>query len=154
MQIDHHKTLPCLKVSPKNSHFLRKLRTKFLGIYCANETNIQCFFYDNSIGTAGPNKVIFLLNHLLTKLETENGKYNHLIVWSDNALGEWMWMLSLLDMINNPRFSLETAVSSDPVINSCSEYPLEEPESVTKTISCHLHMMAKGHLHMLNALNG
>ena len=81
LQIDYHKPLPCSKVSAKNSHFLRKLRTNPFGSYCANETNIHCFFYDDSIGTAGPNQVIFLLNHLLNKLETKNGKYNHLIVW-------------------------------------------------------------------------
>ena len=82
----------------------------------------------------------FLLNHLLNKFETKNGKYNHLKVRSDNALGQWMRMSSLLDMINNPRFSLETAIRRDPVINSCSQYPLEELQSMEKTISCHLQM--------------
>ena len=89
LQIDYHKTLPCPKVTVQNSHFLRKLRTNLLGIYCANETNIHCFFYDDSIGTAGPNEVISLLHHLLDKLETKYGKYDHLIVWSDNAPGQF-----------------------------------------------------------------
>ena len=88
LQIHYHKTLLCLEVSAQNSHFLSKLKTNFLGIYCANETNIHCFFYDDSICTAGPNEVISLLHHLLDKLRTKYGKYDHLIVWSDNAPGQ------------------------------------------------------------------
>lgn len=45
--------------------------------------------YDESIGSTGPNEVISLLDYLLTELERKFGKYDHLIVWSDNAPGQF-----------------------------------------------------------------
>ncbi|KAJ7391459.1 hypothetical protein OS493_018506 [Desmophyllum pertusum] len=56
LQLDYHKNLPCPKVSAQDSHYLRHLRTNLFGIYCANEDIIHCFFYDDSIGGAGPNE--------------------------------------------------------------------------------------------------
>jgi len=58
LQLDYHKTLPCPKVSAQDSHYSKKIRTSLLGIYCANEETIHCFFYDDSVGGAGPNEVI------------------------------------------------------------------------------------------------
>ena len=52
-------------------------------------------------------------------------------------------MSSLLDIINNPRFPLETAIDRDSVINNCFEYPLQELDNVTKTIPYSLHTMAE-----------
>ncbi len=89
LQLDYHKTLPCPKISAQDSHFLRKLRTNLLGIYCANEQHIHCFFYDDTIGGAGPNEVISSLNHLLNKLEAKYGRFDQLTLWSDNAPGQF-----------------------------------------------------------------
>lgn len=89
LQLDYHKNLPCPKVSAQDSHFLRKLRTNLLGIYCANEETIHCFFYDDSIGGAGPNEVISSLNHLLVTLQMKYGKFDQLTIWSDNAPGQF-----------------------------------------------------------------
>lgn len=88
LQLDYHKTFPCLKISAQDSHFLRKLWTNLLGIYCANEQNIHCFFYNDTIGGAGPNEVISSLNHLLNKLEAKYGKFDQLTLWSDYAPGQ------------------------------------------------------------------
>lgn len=89
LQLDYHKNLPSPKVSAQDSHYLRHLRTNLFGIYCANEDIIHCFFYDDSIGGAGPNEVISLLNHLLHNLQTKYGKFDQLIVWCDNSPGQF-----------------------------------------------------------------
>ncbi|KAL9961318.1 hypothetical protein ACROYT_G030232 [Oculina patagonica] len=91
LQLDYHKTLPCPKISAQDSHFLRKLRTNLLGIYCANEQHIHCFFYDGAIGGAGPNEVISSLNHLLNKLEAKYG--SHL----QNVEVHWMTLDMIMD---------------------------------------------------------
>ena len=88
LQLDYHKTLPCPKVSAQDSHYSRKLRTNLLGIYCANEETIHCFLYDDSIGGAGPNEVISLLNNLLDKMETKYGRFDQLTIWCDNSPGQ------------------------------------------------------------------
>ena len=89
LQLDYHKTLPCPKVSAQDSHYSRKLRTNLLGIYCANEETIHCFLYDDSIGGAGPNEVISLLNNLLYKMETKYGRFDQLTIWCDNSPGQF-----------------------------------------------------------------
>ena len=83
--MDFHKCLPTPKVTSQDWYYSKKLRTNLLGIYCANEGTINCFFYDETIGGVGPNEVISLLDYLLIQLENRLGKYDHLIVWSDNA---------------------------------------------------------------------
>ena len=88
-QLDYHKCLLTPKISAQDSHYLRKLRTNLLGIYCANEDIIHCFFYDDSVGGAGPNEVISLLNYQLRHFQEKHGKYDQLIVWSDNAPGQF-----------------------------------------------------------------
>ena len=64
---------------------LRGLKPTTLMFFCGNDDHIHCFMYDESIGSMGPNEVIPLLDYLLTELERTFGKYDHLIVWSDNA---------------------------------------------------------------------
>lgn len=88
-QLDYHKCLPTPKISAQDSHFSRKLRTNLLGIYCANEDILHCFFYDDSVGGAGPNEVISLLNYQLHRFQEKYGKFDQLIVWSDNAPGQF-----------------------------------------------------------------
>lgn len=89
LQLDYHKNLPSPKVSSQDCHYMRQLRTNLLGIYCANEDIMHCFFYDESISGSGPNQVISLLNHLLQILQTKYGKFQQLIVWCDNSPGQF-----------------------------------------------------------------
>jgi len=72
-------------VTSQDWFYSKKLRTNLLGIYCANESTINCFFYDESIGGAGPNEVISLLDYLIIQLENRLGKFDHIVIWSDNA---------------------------------------------------------------------
>ena len=83
--MDFHKRLPTPKLTSQDWYYSKKLRTNLFGIYCANEGTINCFLYDETIGGVGPNEVISLLDYLLIQLENRLGKFDHLIVWSDNA---------------------------------------------------------------------
>lgn len=85
LHLDFHKPLKTPKCPSQDSYYARKLRTQLLGIYCANEEIIYCFLYDDSIGGAGPNEVISLLDFLLSKLRNNLGHHDHLIVWCDNS---------------------------------------------------------------------
>lgn len=85
LHMDFHKPLQTPKVPAQDWYYQRKLRTNLLGIYCANEKVIHCFLYDDSIGGAGPNEVISLLDFLLNKLRDKLGPHDHLIVWCDNS---------------------------------------------------------------------
>ena len=58
-------------------------------MYCASDDHIYCFLYDETVGTTGPNEVISLLDHLLVELENKLGKHDHLIIWCDNAPGQF-----------------------------------------------------------------
>ena len=85
LQLDFDKSLKTPKLSAQDAYYCTRLRTHLLGIYCANDENINCFLYDETIGTAGPNEVISLLDYLLRQLEEKLGKHDHLILWTDNA---------------------------------------------------------------------
>ena len=60
-----------------------------MGIYCGNNETVYCFLYDETIGTTGPNEVISLLDYLLNVLEDELGMHDHIIIWCDNAPGQF-----------------------------------------------------------------
>ena len=85
VQMDYHKTLPTLKVTSQDWYYSRKLRTRLLGVYVANEDCLHCYFYDDTVAGAGPNEVISLLHSTLTKLTEQYGTFDQLIVWTDNA---------------------------------------------------------------------
>ena len=89
LQLDFDKTLKTPKVTSQDSYFCAKLKTHHLGMYCANDDHIYCFLYDETIGTTGPNEVISLLDYLLIQLENKLGKIDHLIIWCDNAPGQF-----------------------------------------------------------------
>ena len=89
LQLDFDKTLKTPKVSSQDSYFCAKLKTHHLGMYCASDDHIYCFLYDETVGTTGPNEVISLLDHLLLELENKLGKHDHLIIWCDNAPGQF-----------------------------------------------------------------
>ena len=85
LHLDFHKPLHTPKYPAQDSYYTKKVRTYLLGIYCANEEIIYSFLYDDSIGGAGPNEVISLLDYLLNKLRTSLGVHDQLIVWCDNS---------------------------------------------------------------------
>ena len=89
LQLDFDKTLKTPKVSSQDSYFSAKLKTHHLGMYCASDDHIYCFLYDETVGSTGPNEVISLLDHLLSELENKFGKHDHLIIWCDNAPGQF-----------------------------------------------------------------
>lgn len=89
LQLDFDKSLKTPKVSSQDAYYCTRLRTHHLGIYCANDENIHCFLYDETIGTTGPNEVISLMDYLLIQLENKLGKHDHLIIWCDNSPGQF-----------------------------------------------------------------
>lgn len=89
LQLDFDKTLKTPKVTSQDSYFCAKLKTHHLGMYCASDDHIYCFLYDETVGTTGPNEVISLLDYLLVQLENKLGKHDHLIIWCDNAPGQF-----------------------------------------------------------------
>lgn len=89
LQLDFDKSLKTPKVSSQDWYYSVKLRTHLLGIFCANDGTIYCFQYDETVGSTGPNEVISLLDFLLVQLERKLGKHDHLIVWCDNAPGQF-----------------------------------------------------------------
>ena len=96
LQLDFDKTLKTPKVSSQDSYFCAKLKTHHLGMYCASDDHIYCFLYDETVGTTGSNEVISLLDHLLSELENKFGKHDQLIIWCDNAPGQFTRMLLVL----------------------------------------------------------
>ena len=50
-----------------------------LGIYCANNGKIYCFYYNETTGTTGPNEAISLLDYLIQRLQNELRTHDHLI---------------------------------------------------------------------------
>ena len=89
LQMDFDKSLKTPKVSAQDSYYKLKLKTHQMGIYCANNETIHCFLYDETTGTTGPNEVISLLDYLLNVLEDALGKHDHIIIWCDNAPGQF-----------------------------------------------------------------
>ena len=89
LQMDFDKSLKTPKVSAQDSYYKLKLQTHQMGIYCANNETIHCFLYDETTGTTGPNEVISLLDYLLNVLEDALGKHEHIIIWCDNAPGQF-----------------------------------------------------------------
>lgn len=89
LQMDFDKSLKTPKVTAQDAYYKLKLKTHQMGIYCANNKTIHCFLYDETIGTTGPNEVISLLDYLLKILEGQLGKYDHIIIWCDNAPGQF-----------------------------------------------------------------
>ena len=87
--LDFDKSVKTPKVTSQDVYYSARLRTHHMGIYCFNNANIYCFFYDETVGTTGPNEVISLLDFLLAQLEEELGKHEHLIIWCDNAPGQF-----------------------------------------------------------------
>lgn len=85
LQMDFDKSLLTPKISAQDTYYSPRLRTYHMGIYCANDDNIHCFFYDESLASTGPNEVISLLDYLLLELDRKLGKHDHLIIWCDNA---------------------------------------------------------------------
>lgn len=90
LQLDFDKSLKSPKVLAQDAYYSARLRTQLLRIYCANNRKMYCFFfYDETTGTTGPNEVISLLDYLINRLQNELGRHDHLIIWSDNALGQF-----------------------------------------------------------------
>ena len=89
LQLDFDKSLKTPKVPAQDAYYSARVRTHLLGIYCANNGKIYCFFYDETTGTTGPNEVISLLDYLINRLQNELGRHDHLIIWSDNAPGQF-----------------------------------------------------------------
>ena len=87
--LDFDKAFLTPKLSSQDAYYSPRLRTYNLGIFCGKDDHIHCFMYDESLGSTGPNEVISFLDYLLTKLERKFGKYDHLIVWSDTAPGQF-----------------------------------------------------------------
>jgi len=46
---------------------------------------MHCYFYDDTVASAGPTEVISILNCLLGTLTEKYGTFDQLIVWTDNA---------------------------------------------------------------------
>ena len=73
LQLDFDKTLKTPKVSSQDSYFCAKLKTHYLGMYCASDDYIYCFLFDETVGSMGPNEVISLLDHLVNlRISSEN----------------------------------------------------------------------------------
>ena len=89
LQLDFDKSLKTHKVPAQDAYYSARVRTHLLGIYCANNEKIYCLFYDETTGTTGPNKVISLLDYLSNRLQNELGRHDHLIIWPDNAPGQF-----------------------------------------------------------------
>ena len=89
LQLDFDKSLQTPKVPAQDAYYSARVRMHLLGIYCANDGKIYCFFYDETTGTTGPNEVISLLDYLIQRLQNELGRHDHLIIWSDNAPGQF-----------------------------------------------------------------
>ena len=89
LQLDFDKSLKTPKVPAQDAYYSSRIRTHLLGIYCANNGKIYRFFYDETTGTTGPNEVISLLDYLIKRLQDELGRHDHLIIWSDNAPGQF-----------------------------------------------------------------
>ena len=89
LQMDFDKSLKTPKVSAQDSYYKLKLKKHQMGIYCANNETIHCFLYDETVGTTGPNEVISLLDYLLNVLKDGLGKHDHIIIWCDNAPGQF-----------------------------------------------------------------
>ena len=53
------------------------------------ERHTVFFFNDQTTGTTGPNEVISLLDYLIKPLQNELGRHDHLIIWSNNAPGQF-----------------------------------------------------------------
>lgn len=89
LQLDFDKSLRTPKITSQDCYFSAKLRTHHLGMYCANDDNIYCFLYDECTASSGPNEVISLLDYLLIQIENKLGKHDHIIIWCDNAPGQF-----------------------------------------------------------------
>ena len=89
LQLGFDKSLQTPKVPAQDAYYSARVRTHLLGIYCANDGKIYCFFYDETTGTTGPNEVISLLDYLIQRLQNELGRHDQLIIWSDNAPGQF-----------------------------------------------------------------
>ena len=89
LQLDFDKSLKTRKVPAQDAYYSARVSSHFLGIYCANDGKIYCVFYDETTGTTGPNEVISLLDYLIQRLQNELGRHDHLIIWSDNAPGQF-----------------------------------------------------------------
>ena len=90
LQLDFDKSLKTPKVPAQDAYYSSRIRTHLQGIYCANDGKIYCFlFYDEATGTTGPNEVISLLDYLIKRLQNELGRHDHLIIWSENAPGQF-----------------------------------------------------------------
>ena len=107
LQMDFDKSLKTPKVSAQDSYYKLKLKTHQMGIFCANNETIHCFLYDETVGTTGPNEVISLLDYLLNVLKDKLGKHDHIIIWCDNAPGQFKecYLFFYLDhLIRNKQF--------------------------------------------------
>ena len=104
LQLHFDKSLITPKVPAQDKYYSVRVRTHLLGIYCANNSKIYCFFHDETTGTMGPNKVISLLDYLIQRLQNEHGRHDHLIIWSDKAPGKFKecFLFFYLDYIVQP----------------------------------------------------
>ena len=89
LQLDSDKSLKTPKVPAQDAYYSARVRTHLRGIYCANDGKIHCFFNDETSCTTGPKDVISLLDYLIQRLQNELGRHDHLIIWSDNAPGQF-----------------------------------------------------------------
>ena len=105
LQMDFDRSLKTPKFSAQDSYYKLKLKTRQMGIYCANNETIHCFLYDETTGTIGPNELISLLDYLLNVLEDELGKHDHIIIWCGNAPGQFKecYLLFYLDHLIRKR---------------------------------------------------
>ena len=89
LQLDFDKSLKTPKVPAQDAYYSARVRTHLLGIYCANDGKIYCFFYDETSCTTAPKDVISVLDYLIQRLQNELGRHDDLIIWCDNALGQF-----------------------------------------------------------------
>ena len=89
LQLDFDKSLKTPKVPAQDAYYSARVRMHLLGIYCANDGKIYCFFYDKTSCTTGPKDVISVLDYLIQRLQKKLGRHDDLMSWSNNALGQF-----------------------------------------------------------------
>ena len=89
LQLDSDKSLKTPKVPAQDAYYSARVRMHLLGIYCANDGKIYYFFYDETTGTTGTKRGNFCPRLLTQQLQNERGRYDHLMIWSDSAPGQF-----------------------------------------------------------------
>ena len=98
LQLDFDKSLKTPKVPAQDAYYSARVRTHLLGIYCANDGKIYCFFYDETSCTTAPKDVISVLDYLIQRLQKKLGRHDDLMIgltmlWdnSRNVFFSFIW---------------------------------------------------------------